>query len=55
MRALPARRIAFGALCAALLTTTTGPTALAADAHPGQDPAVSSPHGCRRPTRPGRT
>ncbi|CAL9447769.1 hypothetical protein OG986_11515 [Streptomyces cellulosae] len=41
MRALPARRIAFGALCAALLTTTTGPTALAADAHPGQDPAVS--------------
>ncbi|MGA5275808.1 hypothetical protein ACPCKL_18785 [Streptomyces cellulosae] len=41
MRALPARRIALGALCAALLTTTTGPTALAADAHPGQDPAAS--------------
>ncbi|MEV5266025.1 hypothetical protein [Streptomyces werraensis] len=41
MRALPARRIAFGALCAALLVTTTGPAALAADSHPGQDPAAS--------------
>ncbi|XMA37134.1 hypothetical protein O1157_12335 [Streptomyces albogriseolus] len=42
MRALPARRIALGALCAALLATTTGPAAFAADSHPGQDPAVSS-------------
>ncbi|MGA5178424.1 hypothetical protein ACPCBF_01425 [Streptomyces pseudogriseolus] len=41
MRALPARRIALGALCAALLTTTTGPTAFAADSLPGQDPAAS--------------
>ncbi|MEV7015570.1 hypothetical protein [Streptomyces sp. NPDC093991] len=41
MRALPARRIALGALCAALLVTTTGPAALAADSHPGQDPAAS--------------
>ncbi|MCP9997674.1 hypothetical protein LUX34_22005 [Streptomyces werraensis] len=37
----PARRIALGALCAALLVTTTGPAALAADSHPGQDPAAS--------------
>ncbi|MGA5124217.1 hypothetical protein ACPCAG_13020 [Streptomyces pseudogriseolus] len=42
MRALPARRIALGALCAALLTTITGPTAFAADSLPGQDPAASS-------------
>ncbi|MFD0334151.1 hypothetical protein ACFQZ0_14000 [Streptomyces erythrogriseus] len=41
MRALPARRIALGALCAALLVTTTGPAALAAGSHPGQDPAAS--------------
>lgn len=41
MRALPARRIALGALCAALLTTT-GPTAFAVDSLPGQDPAASS-------------
>ncbi|MFI0501541.1 hypothetical protein ACH3WN_01535 [Streptomyces albogriseolus] len=41
MRALPARRIALGALCAALLVTTTGPAALAADSHPGQEPAAS--------------
>ncbi|MEV5047742.1 hypothetical protein AB0N20_24785 [Streptomyces griseoincarnatus] len=41
MRALPARRIALGALCAVLLVTTTGPAALAAGSHPGQDPAAS--------------
>ncbi|MGA5115717.1 hypothetical protein [Streptomyces pseudogriseolus] len=41
MRALPARRIALGALCAALLTTTTGPAALAADSLPGRDRAAS--------------
>ncbi|MFD8520661.1 hypothetical protein ACFV2D_11665 [Streptomyces capillispiralis] len=32
MRALPARRIALGACCAALLVGITGPTAMAADA-----------------------
>ncbi|MGY3201773.1 hypothetical protein [Streptomyces sp. TE5632] len=31
MRALPARRIAFGAMCAVLLVAITGPAALAAD------------------------
>ncbi|MGA5413926.1 hypothetical protein [Streptomyces pseudogriseolus] len=41
MRALPARRIALGALCAALLTITTGPTASAADSLPGRDRAAS--------------
>ncbi|MGA5516622.1 hypothetical protein ACPCK2_10225 [Streptomyces pseudogriseolus] len=41
MRALPARRIALGALCAALLTTITGPTASAADSLPGRDRAAS--------------
>ncbi|MGB9994002.1 hypothetical protein ACPMJQ_05355 [Streptomyces pseudogriseolus] len=41
MRALPARRIALGALCAALLTTITGPTAFAADSLPGRDRAAS--------------
>lgn len=34
MRALPARRIALGALCAALLAGVTGPAALAADTRP---------------------
>ncbi|MFF8977361.1 hypothetical protein ACF08A_11150 [Streptomyces cellulosae] len=41
MRALPARRIALGALCAALLVTITGPSALAADSHPA--PVVQLP------------
>ena len=34
MRALPARRIALGALCAALLAGVTGPAAMAADTRP---------------------
>lgn len=42
MRALPARRIAFGALCAALLAGTTGPAAMAADSAPSRDRAASS-------------
>ncbi|MFJ5560415.1 hypothetical protein ACIQCD_24155 [Streptomyces sp. NPDC093250] len=42
MRALPARRIALGALCAALLAGTTGPAAMAADPAPQSDRAVSS-------------
>ncbi|WP_149548439.1 hypothetical protein [Streptomyces marokkonensis] len=42
MRALPARRIAFGALCAALLAGTTGPAAMAAGSAPGRDRAASS-------------
>ncbi len=58
MRALPARRIALGALCAALLVTTTGPAALAADSHPGQEPADRPPRfsrGSRTPRLPGVT
>jgi len=42
MRVLPARRIACGALCAALLAGTTGPVAMAADPAPESDRAVSS-------------
>ncbi|MFI8090363.1 hypothetical protein ACIF9R_18900 [Streptomyces sp. NPDC086080] len=42
MRALPARRIACGALCAALLAGATGPAAMAADSAPGRDRAASS-------------
>ncbi|MEU3197080.1 hypothetical protein [Streptomyces sp. NPDC006996] len=42
MRALPPRRIAFGALCAAVLATTTGPAALAADSAPERDRTVSA-------------
>ncbi|KES05771.1 hypothetical protein BU52_18365 [Streptomyces toyocaensis] len=42
MRALPARRIAFGALCAALLAGTTGPAAMAADSAPVRGRAASS-------------
>ncbi|MEU3659802.1 hypothetical protein AB0E77_08550 [Streptomyces sp. NPDC032940] len=42
MRALPARPIALGALCAALLAGITGPVALAADHNPGHTRAASS-------------
>ncbi|MFD5496457.1 hypothetical protein ACFWH4_27055 [Streptomyces sp. NPDC127091] len=42
MRALPARRIAFGALCAVLLVGVTGPAALAADPA-GEHGRVASP------------
>ncbi|GAA3161329.1 hypothetical protein GCM10010451_06640 [Streptomyces virens] len=42
MRALPARRIALGACCAALLVGITGPTAMAADAAREHTRAVSS-------------
>ncbi|GGV56870.1 hypothetical protein GCM10010294_02970 [Streptomyces griseoloalbus] len=42
MRALPARRVALGALCAAFLAGVTGPTAMAADPAPGQHRATSS-------------
>lgn len=42
MRALPARRIALGALCAAFLAGVTGPTAMAADSAPGHHRATSS-------------
>ncbi|GGX09972.1 hypothetical protein GCM10010297_34420 [Streptomyces malachitofuscus] len=42
MRALPARRIALGALCAALLAGTTGPAAMAADPAPESDRVASS-------------
>ncbi|MET9367948.1 hypothetical protein ABZY00_08840 [Streptomyces griseoflavus] len=42
MRALPARRIALGALCAALLAGITGPAAVAADSLPGPERAVTS-------------
>lgn len=42
MRALPARRIALGALCAALLAGLTGPAAVAADTAPAHDRATSS-------------
>ncbi|MEZ3178175.1 hypothetical protein KYY02_05455 [Streptomyces pimonensis] len=40
MRALPARRIALGALCAALLTGLTGPAAVAADTDAERDRAA---------------
>ncbi|MGJ3559584.1 hypothetical protein ACR6C2_16445 [Streptomyces sp. INA 01156] len=42
MRAPPARRIAFGALCAVLLVGVTGPAALAADPA-GEHGRVASP------------
>ncbi|MFF9483525.1 hypothetical protein [Streptomyces sp. NPDC014676] len=42
MRALPARRIALGALCAALLAGLTGPAAMAADTTAEHDRAASS-------------
>ncbi|MFI5566516.1 hypothetical protein ACIA6T_03895 [Streptomyces sp. NPDC051740] len=42
MRALPARRIALGALCAALLAGLTGPAAVAADTAAEHDRAASS-------------
>ncbi|MFF6812281.1 hypothetical protein ACFZAG_20665 [Streptomyces sp. NPDC012403] len=42
MRALPARRIALGALCAALLAGLTGPAAMAADTAAEHDRAASS-------------
>ncbi|MFF5155681.1 hypothetical protein ACFY3N_05325 [Streptomyces sp. NPDC000348] len=42
MRALPARRIALGALCAALLAGLTGPAAVAADTAPERHRATSS-------------
>ncbi|MEY9488507.1 hypothetical protein RKD26_004301 [Streptomyces calvus] len=42
MRALPARRIALGACCAALLVGITGPTAMAADAAREHTRVVSS-------------
>lgn len=42
MRALPARRIALGALCAALLTGLAGPAAVAADTTAEHDRAASS-------------
>lgn len=42
MRALPARRIALGALCAALLTGLAGPAAVAADTTAERDRAASS-------------
>ncbi|MBT3151161.1 hypothetical protein HTV45_09715 [Streptomyces sp. CHD11] len=42
MRALPPRRLALGTLCAALLATTTGPAALAADSVPERDRTVSA-------------
>ncbi|MFI1420290.1 hypothetical protein ACH4VX_20360 [Streptomyces sp. NPDC020731] len=41
MRALPVRRIALGALCAALLAGLTGPAAMAADTAPERDRATS--------------
>ncbi|PWI09666.1 hypothetical protein DIZ27_16485 [Streptomyces sp. NWU339] len=41
MRALPVRRIAFGALCAVLLVGVTGPTALAADSAGGRSQVAS--------------
>lgn len=41
MRALPARRIALGALCAALLAGLTGPAAMAADTAAEHDRATS--------------
>ncbi|MEV0694178.1 hypothetical protein [Streptomyces sp. NPDC050388] len=41
MRALPARRIAFGALWAVLLVGTAGPTALAADSDGGRSQVAS--------------
>ncbi|WP_030857998.1 hypothetical protein [Streptomyces sp. NRRL S-37] len=42
MRALPARRIALGALCAALLAGLAGPAAMAADTAAEHDRAASS-------------
>ncbi|GAA2275796.1 hypothetical protein GCM10010415_49250 [Streptomyces atrovirens] len=42
MRALPARRIALGALCAALLAGLAGPAAVAADTDTAHDRAASS-------------
>lgn len=48
MRALPARRLALGALCAALLVGVTGPAAMAADSvHEGS--RVASPGTPRTP------
>ncbi|MGV9287623.1 hypothetical protein [Streptomyces sp. NPDC003719] len=41
MRALPARPIALGALCAALLAGITGPVAMAADTNPGHTRVLS--------------
>lgn len=41
MRALPARRIAYGALCAALLAGTTGPAAMAAEPDSANDRAAA--------------
>lgn len=41
MRALPARRIAFGALCAVLLVGVTGPAALAVDPAGERSPVAS--------------